>query len=442
MNRTGDVCPLAAPPAAHARARDRLARSLVLRRFRQLEHGHIKLEDDGVQQEFGRPGGEALAAEIKVLDPRCYRHIVLGGSLGAVEAFVHGYWTCSDLVSLVRIFCRNAALSSGLEGRPARLLSPLVRFGHWLRRNTASGSRRNIAAHYDLGNEFFALFLDSTMAYSSAVFPRADSSLEEASQAKFAGICRQLELKPSDHVLEIGTGWGGFALYAAQHCGCRITTTTISRKQYTYAQQQVAAAGLSDRITVLNDDYRTLTGVYDKLVSIEMIEAVGHQYFDTYFRLCSQRLKPQGLMLLQANVIPDQRFDRYRRSVDFIQRYIFPGGCLPSVGAICRSLGRVTDLRLVHLDDITPHYAETLALWRQRFRANRDQVRNLGFSEEFLRTWEYYFCYCEGGFRECAIGDVQMLLAKPACRPTALRSAQVTEPSGAHRPGTTMVQVD
>ena len=233
-------------------------------------------------------------------------------------------------------------------------------------------------------------------------------------------ICRKLELKPSDHLLEIGTGWGGFALYAAQHYGCRVTTTTISRKQYEFSRQQIAAAGLADRVSVLNEDYRAIQGSYDKLVSIEMIEAVGHRYFDTYFRLCSQRLKPHGMMLLQAIVIPDQRYDRYRRSVDFIQRYIFPGGCLPSVGAIRDTLDRVTDFRLFHLEDITPHYAETLALWRQRFRANLTQVRGLGFSDEFIRTWEYYFGYCEGGFRERAIGDVQMLLTKLACRPNSI----------------------
>ena len=420
---TGDSFALAEQSQPNRRFLDRTLRGLVWRRFEKLEHGTITVDDGGERHEFGRPGEGAPAAEIKIRDARCFRHLVFGGGLGAAEAYIRGYWTCNDLVSLVRIFCQNAALSSGLEGGPARLLSPLVRMGHWLRRNTSSGSRRNIAAHYDLGNEFFALFLDQSMAYSCALFPRADSTLDEASTAKFDRICRKLDLTPDDHVLEIGTGWGGFALYAAQHYGCRVTTTTISRKQYEYSRQQVAAAGLAGRVSVLNEDYRALPGSYDKLVSIEMIEAVGHQYFDTYFRLCSQRLKPHGMMLLQAIVIPDQRYDRYRRSVDFIQRYIFPGGCLPSVGAICNSLRRVTDLRLFHLEDITSHYADTLALWRQRFRTNREQVRDLGFSEEFIRTWEYYFCYCEGGFRESAIGDVQMLLTKPACRRSSILPA-------------------
>ncbi len=393
-----------------------LLRNLVCRRLAALDHGLLVLDDAGRRQEFGRRGDDLPAARVEVHDPGFYRHLAFGGSLGAAEAYIRGYWTCDDLVGLVRIFCRNGAVSADLETGPARLLSPVARLGHWLRRNTASGSRRNIAAHYDLGNEFFALFLDETMAYSCAVFPRPDSTLHEASVAKFDRICCKLELKPNDHLVEIGTGWGGFAMHAARKYGCQVTTTTISQKQYDYTRRLVADAGLADRVTVLCRDYRDLTGTYDKLVSIEMIEAVGHQFFDTYFRTCSQRLKPDGLMLLQAITIPDQRYDAYRRGVDFIQRYIFPGGCLPSVGAICHSVGRATDMRLVHFEDLTAHYAATLALWRQRFFANLDRVRRLGFSDEFIRTWEYYFCYCEGAFSEQAIGDVHMLLAKPACR--------------------------
>jgi len=401
---------------------DGALRGLVWRCLENLAEGRLTMDDGGHRRVFGRSGDGSPAANVTVEDARFYRHLVFGGSLGAAEAYIRGFWTCDDLVNLVRIFCRNGAVSAGLERGAARLLSPLARFAHWLRRNTTSGSRRNIAAHYDLGNEFFSLFLDETMAYSCAVFPRADSSLHEASLAKFDRICRKLVLTAEDHLLEIGTGWGGFALHAAREYGCRVTTTTISRKQCAYARQQVAAAGLADRVTVLCEDYRALTGLFDKLVSIEMIEAVGHRYFDTYFRVCSERLKPHGMMLLQAIVIPDQRYDSYRRSVDFIQRYIFPGGCLPSIGAICASLGRVTDLQLSHLEDITPHYAETLALWRRRFLANVDAVQRLGFSDEFIRTWEFYFCYCEGAFRERAIGDVQIALTKPAWRQAVTRS--------------------
>jgi cyclopropane-fatty-acyl-phospholipid synthase len=333
---------------------DRALRGLVWRRLEELDHGRLVIDDDGQSRQFGRSGEGPLAANIEIRDSRFYRHLVFGGSLGAAEAYIRGYWTCDDLVSLVRIFCRNAAVSTGLERGTARILSPLAQIAHWLRRNTSSGSRRNIAAHYDLGNDFFSLFLDDTMAYSCAIFPQAESTLYEASEAKFDRICRKLALTADDQVLEIGSGWGGFALHAAQKYGCRVTTTTISRKQYDYTRQQVAAAGLADRVTVLCEDYRALGGSYDKLVSIEMIEAVGHQYFDAYFRVCSDRLKPDGMMLLQAIVIPDQRYERYRRSVDFIQRYIFPGGCLPSVGAICHSVGKKTDFRLFHLEDITP----------------------------------------------------------------------------------------
>lgn len=395
---------------------DRAFRRVVLARLEKLDHGRLLIDDGGSRLDFGRCGEDSLTANIEIRDPGFYRHLVFGGSLGAAEAYIRGYWTCDNLLDLVRIFCRNAAVSAGLEGGPARILSPLARIGHWLKRNTLSGSRQNIAAHYDLGDDFFSLFLDDTMAYSCAIFPGAQSTLHEASLEKFDRICQKLALESDDHVLEIGTGWGGFALHAAKEYGCRITTTTISRKQYEYSRQQVAATGLSDRVTVLCEDYRALRGSFDKVVSIEMIEAVGHQYFDTFFRVCSERLKHHGMMLLQAIVIPDQRFERYRRSVDFIQRYIFPGGCLPSIGAICQSLGRATDLQLSHLEDLTPHYAETLAIWRRRFLSNLEQVRQLGFSDEFIRTWEYYFCYCEGAFHERAIGDVQILFTKPACR--------------------------
>jgi len=397
-----------------------LLRRLVWQRLDSLAHSRLTIEDGDQRRTFGESGADFISATVKVHDSRFYRRLIFGGSLGAAEAYIHGFWTCDDLVNLVRLFCRNTELSPGLERGVAQMLSPLHLFAHRIRRNTRSGSRRNIAAHYDLGNNFFSLFLDPTLAYSCAIFPAGESTLLEASEAKFDRICRKLELKPDDHLLEIGTGWGGFALHAARKYGCRVTTTTISRKQYEFSQNRVRQTGLENRVTVLMEDYRRLRGSYDKLVSIEMIEAVGYQYFDTYFRVCSELLKPDGMMLLQAIVIPDQRFDRYKRSVDFIQHYIFPGGCLPSIGVICRSVGRATDFRLFHLEDITSHYAETLSCWRRQFQANLDQVRKLGFSEEFIRTWEFYFCYCEGGFRERVIGDVQILLTKPACRRAAI----------------------
>ncbi len=398
-----------------------LTRRIVWRRLESLQRGRLLVYDLGTRRAFGPSDldADAIAAAITIRDPRFYRQLVLGGSLGAAEAYIRGYWTSDDLMSLVRLFCRNDGLASGFERGLARLARLPAAAAHRMRRNTPAGGRRNIAAHYDLGDDFFSLFLDETLAYSCAFFPSSESSLLDASTAKFDRICEKLELRSTDHVIEIGTGWGGFALHAAQNYGCRVTTTTISRRQYEFARRRVEEAGLRDRVTVLTDDYRQLRGTYDKLVSIEMIEAVGHRYFDAFFRVCSNLLEAEGLMLLQAIVIPDQRFDRYKRSVDFIQRHIFPGGCLPSLGAICESVGRVSDLWPCDLEDITPHYAETLAHWRRRFTANVSEVRKLGFSEDFVRTWQFYFCYCEGGFRERVIGDVQMLLAKPRCRRSA-----------------------
>ncbi len=387
-------------------------RGAVLSRLGELRQGRLVLIEGTQRHVFGNADEDALEVTVEVLDSRFFGRLFWGGSLGAADAYIRGFWICRNLVDLVRIFCRNADVLSAMERRSARFLSFLRSVAHRMRRNTIAGSRRNIAAHYDLGNDFFSIFLDETLSYSCAIFPGSESSLYEASVAKFDRICQKLELHPEDEVLEIGSGWGGFALHAAKKYGCRITATTISTKQYEFTKKCVERAGLGDRICVLMQDYRQLQGAYDKIVSIEMIEAVGYQYFDTFFTKCSGLLKPAGRMLLQAIVFPDQQYNRYRKSVDFIQEYVFPGGCLPSIGAICRSIGKSSRFRVCHLEDITPHYARTLAHWRQRFLERAEQVRNLGFSEEFLRTWQYYFCYCEGGFRERAIGDVQILLTR------------------------------
>jgi cyclopropane-fatty-acyl-phospholipid synthase len=298
--------------------------------------------------------------------------------------------------------------------RPYRFLK------HWLRRNTRSGSRRNIAAHYDLSNEFFALMLDRTMTYSSGLFESPHASLEEASLAKYDRICRKLRLRSSDHVLEIGCGWGGFAAHAAREYGCRVTATTVSRQQFDFARERLHQEGLSGRVELLLQDYRDLKGCYDRLVSIEMIEAVGERYLDVFFAQCNRLTKPDGAMALQAITIPDHRYDRYRRSVDFIQRYVFPGGFLPSISAIGKSLQRGTDFRLDHLEDFGLHYAETLRIWRENFWANIQQVRRLGFDDRFVRTWHYYLCYCEAAFRERQIGVCQLTLARPDDRRVAV----------------------
>ena len=395
---------------------DDLLRRTVFARLDHLSRGALAVVDGDPRRTFGRPVEGAPAVELHVRDSRFYRSLALGGSLGAAEAYILGHWDSDHLVELMRLLCRDTTVSGNLESKVARLVRPVQRLTHRLRKNSLRGSRRNIAAHYDLGDDFFSLFLDETMAYSCGIFPYPQSTLREASLEKFDRVCRKLRLCEDDHVMEIGSGWGGFAVYAARNYGCRVTTTTISQRQYKFTLNRVKEQGLSDRVTVLCEDYRNLAGKFDKLVSVEMIEAVGYEYFDSFFKVCSDLLKPDGMMLLQAITIPDQRFDRYRRSVDFIQRYVFPGGCLPSLGAICGSLGRVTDMRPVHLEDLTAHYARTLGLWRRRFHENIDRIRMLGFSEEFLRLWEFYFCYCEAGFRERMIGDIQLLLAKPECR--------------------------
>jgi cyclopropane-fatty-acyl-phospholipid synthase len=320
------------------------------------------------------------------------------------------------LTALVRIMVINRHVMDQLEGGLAAISNWARRTLHWFNRNSKAGSARNIAAHYDLGNELYELMLDETMAYSCGIFAHEQATMYDASIAKFDAVCRKLALTPNDHLVEIGTGWGGLAMHAAERYGCRVTTTTISREQHDFARDQIAARGLSDRITLLFEDYRDLKGRFDKLVSIEMIEAVGARYLDTYFSKCSSLLQPNGAMLLQAITLQDQMYSQALKSVDFIQRYVFPGSFIPSVTAITDSLTRVTDLKVFNLEDIGPHYARTLRLWRERFFANIEQVRKLGYPESFSRLWDFYLCYCEGGYAERQLGNVQMLLTKPACR--------------------------
>ncbi len=410
MNRALTTSPR--PRAARPGILDSFARRLVLDRLQALTDGELTLCDGAGQHRFGTPGG-ALAATVTVLDPGFYGAVAFGGSIGAGEAFMRGDWECDDLVTLVRLLLRNRDVLDGMERGPAALVRPLRRALNWLNRNTRRGARRNIAAHYDLGNEFFALWLDESMMYSCAVFERPDMSLAEAQRARLDRVCRRLDLRPGDHLLEIGTGWGGLALHAAGNYGCRVTTTTISRRQYEFARERIAQAGLADRVTLRLDDYRDLDGRYDKLVSLEMIEAIGAAQYETYFSRCAALLKPGGRLLIQAITIEDERFDEYRRNVDFIQRYIFPGSCLPSVSAMREAIASAGDLAVTGIDEIGPHYATTLAHWRRNFHRNLDSVRALGYSEEFIRMWEFYFCYCEGGFREGSIGDVHLVAERP-----------------------------
>ena len=394
-----------------------VARGVLRRTLSRLEHGLLVLREGEEEQRFGRPDPlEPLSAAILVHDPRFYPTVVFGGNVGAGRAYIEGYWSADDLTSVVRVLARNQDVLAQVDGGLSAVSRPFYKVLHAAHANSRPGSRRNIAAHYDLGEDVFRLFLDPTMSYSCAYFLHPEATLEAAAEAKLDRVCQKLDLRPGDHLLEIGTGWGGLALHAAARYGCRVTTATISRRQAAFVRDRIAAAGLHGQITVVETDYRDLTGRFDKLVSIEMIEAVGAENFDRYFAACSRLLTASGSMLLQAIVMADRFYEHARRSVEFIKHYIFPGSCLPSLAAIGDSLARATDLRVADLEDLTPHYPPTLKAWRERFLAARPALAALGFDDRRVRLWEYYFAYCEAGFREQVIGDVQMVLAKPRWR--------------------------
>ena len=422
QGKAGSIADLAQAGTPSITALQNLGRSALLGQLAKLTTGSLTVAEGGRTHHFGQRATEAtLQATIEVRAPQFWADAAFGGTVGAGEAFIHGTWRCDNLTALIRIMVLNRDVMNGMERGLAWVTAPTRRILHWLNRNSKEGSQRNIAAHYDLGNDFFALFLDPTLAYSCGLFAREDSTLHEASLAKFDEICRKLDLKPGDHLVEIGTGWGGLALHAAQQYGCRVTTTTISKEQYAHSVARIKAAGMEDRITLLLKDYRDLepppgSGGFDKLVSVEMIEAVGPQYLDTYFAKCSSLLKPSGAMLLQAITIQDQFYEQALKSVDFIQRFIFPGSFIPSVTAITNSVTRATDMKVSHLRDIGPHYATTLRKWREAFFDHEAQIKALGLPDTFIRMWDFYFCYCEGGFAERQLGDVHMLLTKPGWR--------------------------
>ncbi|MDH5347810.1 MAG: cyclopropane-fatty-acyl-phospholipid synthase family protein [Nitrospira sp.] len=399
----------------------RLARRAVFSRLSKLEFGTVTIVEGHEHFQFGQITARCqLRATVTIQDLHVYAEITLGGTVGLGDAYRRGLWSCDDLTTLVRIFVLNRTLLDRMEGGLALATRPLLKTIHWLHRNTMDGSRKNVAAHYDLGNEFFRLMLDETMMYSCAYFERPDATLAEASRAKNDRICRKLQLVASDHRLEIGSGWGGFAIHAASHYGCRVTTTTISRRQYALALQRVRDAGLRDQVTVSLTDYRDLPklGVqFDKLVSIEMIEAVGHEYYSTFFKICSRMLRSHGLALIQGITIDEQFYERAKRSVDFIQRYIFPGSCIPSVSALTQASAKVGDLGLIHLEDIGVHYPPTLRAWGRNIATKLPEIKALGYQPEFLRLWDFYLSYCEGGFLERSISTVHMLFCKPGWRP-------------------------
>lgn len=394
-----------------------LGRKLLLGQLAKLAHGSIRIVEPAGDHRFGKRTAECdLAVTVHVASAQFFADVAFGGTVGAGEAYIRGLWRCDDLTSLVRIFVRNRDLMNGVDGRWAVLTKPFLKLFHALNRNSKEGSARNISAHYDLGNDLYELMLDETMMYSCAIYPRPEATLHEAQVAKLDAICQKLALVPQDHLVEIGTGWGGLAIHAATNYGCRVTTTTISREQHDYAKAKIEKLGLQNRINLLFQDYRDLTGQFDKLVSVEMIEAVGADYLHTYLAKCSSLLKPNGAMLLQAITIQDQFYERALGSVDYIQRFIFPGSFIPSITAIVSAATAATDLKVSHLEDIGPHYATTLRHWRERFFASLPAVRKLGLNDSFARMWEFYLCYCEGGFLERALGDVHILLSKPEAR--------------------------
>ncbi len=395
-----------------------VARRLLFNQLAKIKRGCLLIIEGGQVTSFGEAADKAeLVADIRVQAPDVFTQVVFSGSIGSGESYMDGCWTSSNLTNVIRLFVQNLDTLDQIDSRQSFIGKLLLKGFHWLNRNNKQGSRKNISAHYDLGNDFFSLFLDPSLMYSSAVYPDSQATLAEASIYKLDLICQKLELRPEDHLLEIGTGWGAMAIHATQQYGCKVTTTTISRRQYEFVCQRVAAAGLSDRVTVLFEDYRELSGRYSKLVSIEMIEAVGHEHYDTYFKLCSDLLAPDGLMLIQAITIADQRYEQARGSVDFIQRYIFPGGCLPSIAVMADKVAKRTNMSIVNLQEIGLDYARTLKAWREAFMARLEQVRAQGFDERFIRMWEFYLSYCEGGFVERSIGTVQLLIAKPNYRP-------------------------
>ncbi len=396
----------------------RIARGIVLGLLERMRAGQLTIVEGERALVLGHGSPRAT---VRVNSPRLWPRL-LHGSRGMAEAYMQGLWESSDLTAVVRVAAHNARSLDEWRRRVAPARVPLQAARGIRARNTPARSRRDIAAHYDLGNELFALMLDETMMYSSAYFPHRGMTLAQASRAKLELVCRKLDLRAGDHVLEIGTGWGGLAVHAAKTRGCQVTTTTISHEQCKHARKWARAAGVGDRVTVLCEDYRDLRGRYEKLVSIEMIEAVGYRDFDTFFARCSNLLTDDGRMLLQAIVVDDRAYEVEKASRSFIRTHIFPNGCLPSLAVIAGCVARRTDMRTVGLKDLTPHYAETLRRWRANFEAATPRLEDLGYDERFRRLWRMYLAYCEAGFAERRIGVVQMLLAKPGWRRYAARS--------------------
>lgn len=391
---------------------DRLYKKLVFGALNTLETGKVVLVEGDQKYCFGE-SETSLSVDIQVHSVQMYKLFALGGSVGAGESYILGHWSCSDLTKLIEIFVLNQDQLDAFENKFAFFSGIANKIKHLKNKNSKQGSKRNIVAHYDLGNDLYESFLSEEMLYSSAVYPSKEASLEEAQQHKLAAICERLDLQPTDKVVEIGTGWGAFAVYAAKHYGCHITTTTISEEQHAYVKALIEKEGLQQHITLLKQDYRELDGQYDKLVSIEMIEAVGHAYLSGFFTKCNDLLKPTGAMLIQAITIACQRYQHYLKQSDFIQQYIFPGGCLPSVSEMSKQIVNSTDMVVHELHDIGLHYARTLYDWRVRFEKAWPSLDSKRFDERFYRLWQFYLCYCEGAFKQRATSAVHLVARKP-----------------------------
>lgn len=413
MNQSRYIAPpsISSLPSSTGSALDRRIRQAVLNRLSAIRDASLRIIDRHEHFSLGDENA-GLTATIEVHDSRFWRMLAASGSVGAGEAYMYGLWDCDNLTQVIRVLARNRDILPGLSSRQNWLQKLALHAWHRSTRNSLTGSRKNIAAHYDLSNAFFKLWLDQRMMYSSAWYRDDDMTLGQAQEAKLDKICRQLNLQPHHHVLEIGTGWGGFAIYAAEKYGCEVTTTTISQAQYQEAMSRIRSAGLTGKVHLLCEDYRELDGQYDRVVSIEMVEAVGHDYVDSYFQKVAGMLKPDGEALIQAITIEDHRYESAVKSMDFIKRYIFPGSFIPSVARLQQAVN-TCDLQINDVFEMGQSYARTLAEWRNRFIDKLEAVKQQGFSQPFIRMWLFYLCYCEGGFAERALGDVQMHLTKP-----------------------------
>ena len=401
-------------PEQSSRLSDKISMSIIFNKLNLIQHGLLRVSLGDKNFDFGNPADESsLFAEIKVNNPGVFKSILLGGEPAAGRTYIDQWWESNNLLNVLRLFIRNKHVLFSMNhsiGNISKFFEPAL---NYLKRNTRSGSKKNIRAHYDIGNDFYELFLDTNMMYSSAYFSSDHQDLEEASATKLKMICEKLNLSEQDHVIEIGSGWGGFAIYATQNYGCKVTTTTISDKQFDYANNRINELQLGSKITLLNQDYRTLTGTFDKLVSIEMIEAVGHKYLDTYFMTCSKLLKPNGIMLIQAITMSDRFYKNYLSSQDFIRKYVFPGGCLPSMSAIINSTAKHTDLDMHETQSFGASYAKTLEIWFDRFISQRNKILELGYPQALTRLWEYYMKYCQAGFETRMIDVHQLVFRKP-----------------------------